>query len=103
MKSGLVSFSIPTVLGCIAYGLATLLSRLFFSAPRHFYLCRLFAMTVFLAVIAFFCIPNFVSTGHPDHVRMLNVRDVGSKYGTMSVYVWLVFALIKRPKNETAA
>ena len=99
MKTGLTAFFIPTLLGCHAYALATFLSGWFFSAPRNFQLCRLFAMTVFLALIAFFCIPNFVSTGHPNHVRMLNVRDVGSKYGVTTVYIWWVFAAIKWLKD----
>jgi hypothetical protein len=103
MKTGLVSFFTPAIFGCLAYWLATVLASLTSPSPRRRYLVRLIVLAVFVVTITFvFGIPNFVSTGHPDHVRMLYVREVGGKYGTMSAYVWLVFAILKYPKEKTA-
>jgi hypothetical protein len=104
MKHGLISFFTPAILGCLAYWLATVLASLISSVPRRRYLGRLFILTVFvLAITVFYGHPNLVSTGRPDNARMIWVMEVGCRYGTMSLYLWLVFAILKWPKDETAA
>lgn len=99
MWTGLKGFFIPTVLGCLSYIVATVMARPISSSPRQFYIARLVLLTVFVFLIAG-CIPNFIFSGPLDRYLLFEVNQEGSKYGMMTVPIWLVFALLKTPKSE---
>jgi hypothetical protein len=95
MKAGLVSFFIPVLLGCLAYCFATLLAGLISTNSRR-RLFRLIVLAVFVIAIFFYCnSPYWVFSGGSERALMHDVREVGSICGTMSLCVWLIFALLK--------
>jgi hypothetical protein len=100
MKIGLTAFFIPVALGCLAYMLATFLAWLLFSKPHHFYMGRIYFLAVFLLIAAMYSTPNWAFSG--PYVRFLPilVRMEGAEYGKMTLPIWLIIALFKRPKTK---
>jgi hypothetical protein len=98
MKAGLIAFLIPTALGCLAYMLATFLACLFCSKPRHVYLGRLFLLLLLVPLVVVCTEPHYAFSG--PHVRFLPilVKLEGAKYGQLTVPIWLLIALFKRPR-----
>jgi hypothetical protein len=101
MKAGLTAFFIPTVLGCLAYMLATFLARVISSNPRHIYLGRLLFLLMFVPAVMMFSTPNFVFSGTLERWLPIWVRLKGAEYGNFTVPIWLIIALFKRPKADT--
>ena len=100
MWTGLKAFFIPAILGCLSYFIATLMARPISSTPRQFYIARLVLLVVFVFVIAVVSIPNFIFSGPLDRYLLLRVQEEGSTYGMLTVPIWLIFALLKVPKNQ---
>jgi hypothetical protein len=101
MKAGLTAFLIPTALGVFAYMLATFLARLLYSKPRHVYMVRLVFLSVFVPVVVIGCMPHYAFSGPFERWLPIWVKLEGNKYGTLTLPVWLIIALFKRPKTVT--
>jgi hypothetical protein len=95
MKAGLDAFFTPTILGCLAYVLATLLAWLVSSKPRHVYLGRLAFLLVFVPMVMLYSTPNFVFSGPSERWLPFWVRLEGAKYGALTVPIWLLLAFLK--------
>ena len=100
MRAGLIAFFIPTVLGCLAYLVATLLAHFVSSNPRHIYIGRLVCLAVFLVLITIYCNPDYVFSGSGDRRLLFDVKLEGREYGTLTVNVWVIVALLNRPKSQ---
>ena len=105
MKAGLIAFFTPTILGCLSYLLATLLAYSISSHPRHIYLWRLVFLGVFVVLVVMYCMPHVAFSGPPVRFLPIKVRLDGNYYGTLTIPIWLIIALFKRPKSkhDTAA
>jgi uncharacterized membrane protein YbhN (UPF0104 family) len=105
MKAGLIAFFIPTILGCLSYLFATLLAYSISSQPRHIYLWRLVFLGVFVTLALIYSTPHYAFSGPLERWLPIKVRLDGYYYGTFTIPIWLIIALLKRPKSkhDTAA
>jgi hypothetical protein len=100
MKAGLAAFFVSTLLGCLAYVLATFLAWWFFAHPRHIYLSRLVFLLGFILVVIIYNTPDFMFSGPRDRGLPIWMKLEGANYGTLTLFMWLIIALCKRPKAE---
>jgi hypothetical protein len=101
MKVGISAFFIPTALGCLAYMLATFLAWLFFTKPRRIYLGRLIFLLVLVPIVMICTMPHRAFSGPFERWLPIWVKLEGVKYGQLTVPMWLIIALFKRPKADT--
>jgi hypothetical protein len=100
MWTGLKAFFIPAVLGCLSYFIATVMARPISSSPRQFYISRFLILVAFVFVIAGVCAPSFIFSGDLNRYLLVRVRNEGAEYGILTLPIWLIIALLKRPKSE---
>lgn len=98
MTEGLVAFLIPTGLGVLAYVAATLVARLTYPVPAHAHIARLVLLVAFVA-LALMLIPAEAFSG--SHARYLRsgVEARSTSYGTLTIWLWFLPALLQRPRK----
>ena len=104
IRKEIIAFVIVTALGTLSYAAATLAARFISPVPRHLYIGRIVFLAVFILLIFSFYLPSMAVAFSGDRIhaaeRMIKVRGMGTAYGMHTLWIWIVLALLKWPRNR---
>jgi hypothetical protein len=101
MSKGISSFLYVASLGLIAYVVAEVVARIISRVPREIYVNRLICL-VPLLVFVLLLVPAHGYSGSLDRYYRsgFDGYGIGTSYGMMTWLLWLLAALLKRPKKD---
>jgi len=98
----IIAFFILAAIGPVLYVAATLIARWISPIPRHIYIGRLVFMFVFCVLILIY-LPSaavaFSGNRERYYERIMEVRGMGMMYGLPTIGIWVILALLNRPKK----
>jgi hypothetical protein len=100
MSKGISSFLYVASLGLFAYVAAEVAARIISPVPRRIYVYRMICLISFLVFVSL-CLPAFAFSGSPERYWKSGIegRMIGADYGIKTWLLWVLAALLKRPKK----